>query len=128
MKFKSQAKIYLILITCSLAVGHALGADSSATKAKQKAESEDYVFIGSHDEIVEKAKKEEKLGVIRLLGPDSFKNMIAAFRQKYPFVTDVTEFEFRGTEAPQRFILELQAGRGREWDVFDVAPELHGFA
>jgi len=125
MAFESPTKMCVILMVCSLASGTALGADSSAVKAKQKAESEGYVFMTSHDEIVEKAKKEGKLAVIRSLGPGTFKSMISAFRQKYPFISDVTEFEFRGTEAPQRFILELQAGRGREWDVFDVAPELH---
>ena len=121
----SWGRICFVFIVCLFPLGGALGADSSALKAKQRAEAEGYVFAASHDEIVEKAKKEGKLGVIRSLGPESFKSMIAAFRQKYPFVTDVTEFEFRGTEAPQRFLLELQAGRGREWDVFDVAPEVH---
>ncbi len=63
--------------------------------------------------------------VIRSLSSESFNSMVAAFKQKYPFITDVSAYEFKGTEGPQRFVLELQAGGGREWDVFDVAPEQH---
>jgi ABC-type Fe3+ transport system substrate-binding protein len=103
----------------------ALAADAGAAKAKQKAESEGYTFVASHDEIVEKAKSAGKLRVIRSLSGETFNAMVSAFKQKYPFITEVSAFEFKGTEGPQRFILELQAGGGKEWDVFDVAPELH---
>ena len=116
--------VCLVITLNCLVMGSAFGADSASTKGKQQADSEGYAFAASHDEIVERAKKEGKLAVIRSLGPQTFKSLIAAFRQKYPFITEVTEFEFRGTEAPQRFLLELQVGRGKEWDVFDVAPEL----
>ena len=118
-------RICFVFMACFFPLGLALGADSSALKTKQKAESEGYVFAASHDEIVEKAKKEGKLRVIRSLSPETFNGTVSAFKQKYPFVTEVSAFEFKGTEGPQRFILELQAGRGKEWDVFDVAPELH---
>jgi predicted MPP superfamily phosphohydrolase len=101
-----------------------LGAESAAVKAKQKSESESYIILGNHDEIVEKAKKEGgKLRIIRSLSAETYNGTAAAFKQKYPFITDISAYEFKGTEAPQRFVLELQAGRGREWDVFDVAPE-----
>ena len=124
MTMNRRAGICLILTMCFLSTRPALGADSASTQAKQKAEAEGYVFAASHDEIVDRAKKEGKLAVIRSLGAQTFKGLITAFRQKYPFITDVTEFEFRGTEAPQRFLLELQVGKGKEWDAFDVAPEL----
>ena len=119
------ARICFILTVCVLPLEAALGAESAAIKAKQKAEAEGYVFVTNHDEIVEKAKKEGKLRVIRSLSSETFNSTVSAFKQKYPFVTEVSAFEFKGTEGPQRFILELQAGRGREWDVLDVAPELH---
>jgi ABC-type Fe3+ transport system substrate-binding protein len=119
------SRILLILALCALPLRSVLGAESAATKAKQGAESQGYVLLTNHDEIVEKAKKEGKLRVIRSLSSESFNGMVSAFKQKYPFITDVNAFEFKGTEGPQRFILELQAGGGREWDVFDVAPELH---
>src|SRR5215510_11284158 len=125
MTINRGAEICLVLIMCFLSIGPALGADPASARAKPKAEAEGYAFAASHDKIVEAAKKEGKLAVIRSLGAQTFKSLVASFRQKYPFITDVTEFEFRGTEAPQRFLLELQAGRGREWDVFDVAPEVH---
>lgn len=125
MAIRCWAGIGLILTVYFLTLRPALGADPSAVRAKQKAESEGYVFITSHDEIVEKAKREGKLAVIRGLQSETNQALISAFRQKYSFITDVTEFEFKGTEAPQRFILELQAGKGREWDAFDVAAELH---
>jgi hypothetical protein len=101
-----------------------LGAESVAQKTKQSAESEGYLSLGGHDEIVERAKKEGgKLRIIRSLSAETFKGTAAAFRQRYPFVTDISAYEFKGTEAPQRFALELQAGGGKEWDVYDVAPE-----
>jgi spermidine/putrescine-binding protein len=101
------------------------GAESGTPKGKAKAESDGYTSVANHDEIVETAKKEGKLRIIRSLSSDTFNGMVAAFKQKYPFITDVSAYEFKGTEGPQRFVLELQAGRGREWDVFDVAPEQH---
>jgi hypothetical protein len=122
------AIIALILVELFWIVPSApvLGAESAVQKAKQSAEGEGYLNLGSHDEIVERAKKEGgKLRIIRSLSAETFKGTAAAFKQKYPFVIDINAHEFKGTEAPQRFVLELQAGGGKEWDVYDVAPEQH---
>ena len=116
-------KRILIVTLCALPLSPVLGAESAKGKAEQSSVSDGYTFLSSHDEIVDKAKKEGKLHVIRSLSADTFNNTVAAFKQKYPFITDISAYEFKGTEGPQRFVLELQAGRGREWDVFDVAPE-----
>jgi hypothetical protein len=43
--------------------------------------------------------------------------LLAAFKQKYPFVTDIQFGEVQGTDAYQRFILEMKAGAAKEWDV-----------
>ena len=116
----------LVLTLSAFPIRPVLGAESTAVKAKQKSESEGYTILANHDEIVEKAKKEGgKLRIIRSLSAETYNGTVAAFKQKYPFITDISAYEFKGTEAPQRFVLELQAGRGREWDVFDVAPEQH---
>ena len=115
----------LILSLCCLPLKSALGADVAPAKAPQVARLDGYTYVANHDELVDKAKKEGKLRIIRSLSADTFNNMIAAFKQKYPFITDVSAYEFKGTEGPQRFVLELEAGRGREWDIFDVAPEQH---
>lgn len=118
-------KKILIVTLCALPLSPVLGAESAKGKAEQSSVSDGYTVLSSHDEIVDKAKKEGKLHIIRSLSADTFNNTVAAFKQKYPFITEISAYEFKGTEGPQRFILELQAGRGREWDVFDVAPEQH---
>jgi hypothetical protein len=115
----------LVLMLFALSASPVFGAESGALKAQPKTESDGYTSVSNHDEIVERAKKEGKVRIIRSLSSDTFNSMVSAFKQKYPFITDVSAHEFKGTEGPQRFVLELQAGRGREWDVFDVAPEQH---
>ena len=41
--------------------------------------------------------------------------MVEAFKRKYPFI-DTQVVEIEGTEAYQRFLLELKAGTGNRWD------------
>ncbi|HWP60869.1 MAG TPA: extracellular solute-binding protein [Candidatus Acidoferrales bacterium] len=48
--------------------------------------------------------------------------MIAAFRQKYPFL-EVEAEQLTGTEADQRFLLEIKAGTVRQWDAFSLTSE-----
>jgi ABC-type Fe3+ transport system substrate-binding protein len=116
-------KRILIATLCALPLSPVLGAESAKGKTEQSSVPDGYTFLSTHDEIVDKAKKEGKLHIIRSLSADTFNNTVAAFKQKYPFITEISAYEFKGTEGPQRFVLELQAGRGREWDIFDVAPE-----
>jgi ABC-type Fe3+ transport system substrate-binding protein len=94
-------------------------------KAKQEAEAKGYIFIPTHEEIIAGAKKESKLRVLGSLSPSTNKQMISAFKKRYPFMTEVYVEEITGTDAPQRFLLELKAGRIPEWDMFDMAPDYY---
>ena len=93
-------------------------------KAKQEAEAKGFTFFTNRDEIVAKAKKEGKIRVLSSLDPDSFKPMVDSFKKKYPFA-DVEVKELTGTEAVQRFILELKAGTVKDWDVVHAAEDFY---
>lgn len=94
-------------------------------KAKQDAEARGHIFLTTHDEIVAGAKREGRLRVLGSLTPSTYKAMINAFKRHYPFL-DVAVEEITGTDAPQRFLLELKSGRATDWDVFDMAPDFYG--
>src|SRR5262245_11904403 len=83
--------------------------------AKQDADAKGYTFLESYDKIVAAAKKEGKMRALSGLDPDTIKAMVAAFRKKYPFL-DVRVEEIEGTDAYQRFILQLQSGTVKGWD------------
>src|SRR5262249_54255647 len=89
-------------------------------KGKKDAEANGYIFFTSHDEIVAMAKKEGRLKVSSGLENPNFKPWIAAFRQKYPFIRDVQIEEIQGTDAYQRFILELRSGQAQGWDITHI--------
>jgi ABC-type Fe3+ transport system substrate-binding protein len=88
---------------------------SSIDKAKQDAEARGYVFFDTREKIVAAAKIEGKMRALSGLDPESIKAMAGAFRKKYPFL-DVRVDEIEGTDAYQRFILQLQAGSVKGWD------------
>jgi iron(III) transport system substrate-binding protein len=96
---------------------HGFGAapPSSIDKAKQEAEARGYLFIDSHEKIVAGAKKEGKMRALSGLDAETIKAMLSAFRKKYPFL-DVRVEEIEGTDAYQRFILQMQAGSAKGWD------------
>ena len=80
----------------------------------------------SHDEIVAKAKKEGKLKVFTALDAQkTLKELSARFKAKYPFVTDVQWEEKGGSEGHQRFLLEIQAGLVKGWDVVTMRSDFH---
>ncbi len=93
-------------------------------KAKQEAEAKGFIFFTNHDEIVAKAKKEGKIRVLSSLDPDSFKPMADSFKKKYPFA-DIEVQELTGTEAIQRFLLELKAGTVKDWDVVHASEDFY---
>jgi iron(III) transport system substrate-binding protein len=104
-----------------LTTTHAEAASPALLKAKQEAEAKGYSFYATHEEIVTMAKNEQKLGVSSNLEPQNFKPLISAFKQKYPFITDVqVGGELSGGAAYQRFILEMKAGQAKEWDVIHI--------
>jgi len=105
-----------------LAVAINAGADTaSLLKAKKDAEAKGFVFVASHDEIVALSRKEGKLGVVTGLEAANFKPLISGFKQKYPFFSDIQIKEISGTEAFQRFILEMKSGKAKDWDVTDAS-------
>jgi len=60
----------------SLAASSPAGAPSGA---KQESTARGYIFVPSHSEIVDGAKKEGKLRVLGSLSPNTYKQMISVF-------------------------------------------------
>jgi iron(III) transport system substrate-binding protein len=122
----SVARLYklsfFVLLLSFIAAPFAFGAapSISSSKAKEDAEAKGYTFFASHDEIVAGAKKEGKLRVSSGLEMANFKPWISAFKQRYPFMTEVHVEEIVGTEGHQRFILEIKSGQAKGWDVIAV--------
>ena len=109
-------KIAFLLCLFMLAAPAFGAAPSDAVlKAKQEAESRGYIFAGSRDEIIAKAKKEGQLRAVTGLSTPAIKPMVDAFKKKYPFI-DAQAVEIEGTAAYQRFLLELKAGTSKKWD------------
>jgi len=113
----TKIPVLLFLISCFFRTSVALGAapNDALLKAKQEAESSGYIFATSRDEIVAKAKKEGRLRALSGLSTPAIKPMVAAFKKKYPFIDTYVE-EIEGTDAYQRFLLELKAGLSKGWD------------
>ncbi|HEY3154583.1 MAG TPA: hypothetical protein VGK65_23185, partial [Candidatus Binatia bacterium] len=81
------AAFFIVGSWVETSAGQAASAPStSLLKAKQEAEAKGYVFVTTHQEIVERAKKEGKLRVFSSQEPPAIKAMAAAFKQKYPFI------------------------------------------
>ena len=117
MKVNSWRKILLLFLLGSVMRGNGFGAVPAPTvdQAKQEAEARGYGFLDSHDKIVAAARKEGKLRALSGLDADAIKAMSIGFKKKYPFL-DVYVEEIEGTDAYQRFILQLQAGMVKGWD------------
>src|SRR5262249_8221631 len=94
----------LILLNASFAFS--ASPTAPLLKAQENADAQGFIFFKSRDEIIAGAKKEAQLRVSSGLETSNFKPWIAAFKQRYPFITDVHIEEIVGTEAHQRFILE----------------------
>lgn len=114
--FRTTTLFFLVVASHVL---FAASPNPAVLKSKQEAEAQGYIFLGNRDEIVSGAKREGKLRVLGSLAPGTYKAIIAAFKKHYPFI-DVHVEEMTGTVDPQRFLLELQAGRATNWDVFNV--------
>jgi len=106
--------------------GTGIEAASSAglIDVQNKAEAKGYEFIASHDEIVDKAKKEGELRVLTSIEEKVVKVMTEAFNKKYPFI-NVSAADLGSVAGAQRFLLELKAGRGGEWDVTRAYTEFY---
>jgi hypothetical protein len=111
-----------LLATFGLALGAAPA--PALLKAKQEAEAKGYIFEGSRDEIIAKAKKEGRMRALSSLEAPTIKAMADAFRSEYPFLNVHVE-ELTGTDANQRFVLEMKGGKTPNWDVAHLATDLY---
>jgi hypothetical protein len=123
---KAAKFVLFFLVAASPAPSSVFSASANPAllKAKQEAETKGYTFIAKRDEIVAGAQKEGKLRVLGSMTATTYKFMTAAFKKRYPFV-DVSAEELRGTDAHQRTLLELKAGRATDWDLCYVAPDFY---
>src|SRR5215475_3627369 len=110
----SQILLFFLAAVFCLAAPDRVPAQESPKllKARKEAEQKGFTFIASHDEIIAQAKKEGRLRVLFSLTPESYPHISKAFKQKYPFI-DLYLEEITGTDAAQRFLMELQAGLRR---------------
>ena len=119
----------LFFLLCSRLAGpdvFAASASSALQKAKQEAESKGYVFFTSRDEIISRAKKEAKIRALTGAGLEaSLPPTTEAFKKKYPFI-DLQAQYVGGTDASQRFLLEVKAGAAKDWDIARAATDAYG--
>ena len=115
--------LFQLLPMLGLVVG-ATAATPALLKAKQDAEAKSYSFETARDEILAKARKERRLRALSSLEGPTIKAMADAFRSEYPFLNVHVE-ELTGSDANQRFVLEMKAGRASNWDVAHMATDLY---
>jgi len=114
--YRHKILLFFVVLFLTMSVnGFGAAPPSSIDKAKQEAEARGYLFIDSHEKIVAAAKREGKMRALSGLDSETIKAMVSAFRRKYPFL-DVRVEEIEGTDAYQRFILQMQAGSVKSWD------------
>lgn len=123
-KAGSRFTAAFFLCLCQFVSTGAHSATPAALKARQTAQAKGFVFESSHDEIVAKAKKEAKLRVISSLDAETYKQLATSFKQKYPFI-DFTLSAVDGSEAAQRFLMELNAGSGKNWDSIHLSRDFY---
>ncbi len=103
--------LFLSLVYLLLGSGVLAASISPALqKAKQEAEAKGYIFLTSHDEIVNMAKKEGKMNAVSALEPETNRALQEGFKAEYPFL-DVSVEYVSGSEEKQRTLMELKVGR-----------------
>jgi ABC-type Fe3+ transport system substrate-binding protein len=111
-------KLFVSFGLCCLAVlagaSRAAEPPASLLQAKQQAETQGFVFLKHHDEIVAEAKKEGQFRFLLSEEPATINALIQAFKRRYPFI-DAHGEETSGSDVGQRFMLELEAGQVK-WD------------
>jgi ABC-type Fe3+ transport system substrate-binding protein len=117
----AERLITLLLLIFGIANTDIFAAEPSPAvlKAKKEAEAKGYLFVASHDEIVNRAKQEGKLRVIVSLDAGILKRLREGFTKKYPFI-QVQADEIRGIDAYTRQLQELKAGLAKGIDVNEV--------
>jgi ABC-type Fe3+ transport system substrate-binding protein len=117
--------LWLLVFSLSLTGGLLTRADAAAAglmQSPRETESKGYLFENSREEILAKAKKEGSLRALLGFDAPAIKALREGFRKRYPFIN--TQFEEVTNEASQRFLFELKAGRGAQWDIAHVTTEL----
>ncbi len=118
------------LLTLSVALGYCLfgsgvlaaSISPALQKAKQEAEAKGYIFLTSHDEIVNMAKKEGKMNAVHSFEPTTIRAWQEGFKAEYPFL-DVSIVYATGSEENQRTLMELSAGRDTGVDSQKISNE-----
>jgi hypothetical protein len=123
---QSPLLISMFFMWRAFSAGDCLAASvgSDLLEAKKYAEAKGYAFSASHDEIVAGAKREGRMRALSGLNPETIKPLAEAFRKKYPFL-DVHVEEIDGTEAYQRFVLEMKAGTAKGWDATFIPRDFY---
>jgi iron(III) transport system substrate-binding protein len=112
-----------VLLSLAACGGTSAPASSPASAAASTAGG-GFITAASHDDIVAKAKAEGSLKALSTADPKTIKAFKDGFSKKYPFINFDIE-EQTGTEAQQRFQLELKAGQAKDWDVLNMAEEVY---
>lgn len=115
--------VTLVFGLCLAADGFSAAANPPSVKAAPETAARGFISETSHDEIVAKAKKEGSLRALLGFDRPTIKAMRDGFAKKYPFINTYFE-EFTGTDAAQRYLLELKAGKGSDWDLAGMTGEL----
>ena len=125
MNLRLLGRAVCVLATASPAISRSVRpatANPQLEKATAQAQRLGYSFVSRH-EILAGAKREGKLRVLNTLDAETTNRLIKAFREKYPFIS-VEGQEVAGTEGAQRFLLEMQAGQTKYWDIFHLARDI----
>jgi ABC-type Fe3+ transport system substrate-binding protein len=111
-----------ILGSWTLAPNGSAQTSAALSNTKKEAEAKGYIFVDSHDEVVNRAKKEGRLNVVVSLSQDILSPVNVAFRKKYPFI-DSRAVGVRGNEVYLRLLEELKAGLTKNQDVNDLVAD-----
>jgi iron(III) transport system substrate-binding protein len=96
---------------------------AAETKPKQDVPAQGSLAIVRRDQIIAKAKEESALRGVLGFEVGSIRAIKEGFAKKYPFIkTDLSEIS--GTDAAQRFLLELKGGRS-DWDIAHMSTDFH---
>ena len=119
----NRSSLVMGLSTVLLA-SHVLAAtpNPALVKAKQDAESKGFIFVSDRSEIVARAQKEGKLGVITSMEPETAKASALAFKKRYPFI-DLNIQPRTGSESAQQLVLQIKSGGAKEWDVVSTSSD-----
>ena len=102
MKLPLLALTSLLTVPFSCAASLVLAAAPAPPSLEQDAAAKNYIFFPTHDAIVAGAKKEGKLRVSSGLEMPNFKPWMNAFKQRYPFITDIHVEEVVGAEETEK--------------------------